>query len=67
MGISLITIGFAASLTCNVALWMAKNDAQAQARHYRALYDFLTDAYERLKRNSIRRDPKTGRYIKKGR
>lgn len=40
-----------------ISAWLYARD---ECQVYRALYD-------NLKRNSVRRDPKTGRYVKKGR
>ena len=65
MSISLIAIGFVASLACNVALWMMKKDAQAEANQWRALYEFERLQFREFAANSIYRDPKTGRYVKK--
>lgn len=40
-----------------ISLWLCERD---ERQTYRAMYDSLT-------RNSIRRDPRTGRYMKKER
>lgn len=66
MSISLIAIGFVASLACNVALWLMKSDALAEARAWKQLYDRERDMFRAFAANAISRDPKTGRYMKKG-
>lgn len=53
----LIVAGAAIALQLiTLSAWL---NARYEARLYRRLYD-------RLARNSIRRDPRTGRYVKKG-
>ena len=66
MSMSLIAIGFVASLAGNVALWLMKSDALAEARAWERLYNDASDAFASYRRNSVRRDPKTGRYMKRG-
>ena len=52
--IVLAAAGFMQLIT--ISLWLCERD---ERKTYRAMYDRLT-------RNSIRRDPRTGRYVKKG-
>ena len=47
-----------------ISMWLtARADADTQRAMFFAAYDQLTE----LTRNSIRRDPRTGRYMKKDR
>lgn len=38
--------------------------ARAEARYWENRYYFLRDAFAHYRANSLRRDPKTGRYMK---
>ena len=60
IGILLITIALQLG-----TVWLWRN-ARADADAYRSLFAAAHDQLNELHRNSIRRDPRTGRYMKKG-
>ncbi len=64
-GNELIVLAAAGALQL-ITLW-AWAAARAEARAYIRAYHNMIDAYAQLQHNSIRRDPRTGRYVKKGR
>ena len=47
-----------------VATWAALIDAQRRAAHWKREHDLLDAYFAQYRRNSIRRDRQTGRYIK---
>lgn len=59
-------VALAGSLLLNAALGWAFLTARAAADRRRASEQYMIRAYEHLRRNSVQRDPKTGRYMKKG-
>ena len=58
--------GLAASVAANFALLLSYRNARRQADMWRASEQYMIRAYERLRRSSHRRDPKTGRLMPKG-
>lgn len=48
--------------TVTISLWLA---AASHARWWHGQAEKWRDNYEHLSRNSLRRDPRTGRYVKK--
>lgn len=53
------------SLTAALAAtWLALSDAQRRAAHWKREYDLLDAYFYQYRQNSIRRDRRTGRYIK---
>lgn len=61
----------AGSLLLNAVTLWAWNEARYSAIHYRKLYehwgpraDYWRTLFDDLRRNSVLRDPKTGRYVK---
>ena len=67
------TIALAGSMLANVILIWKLIDASYRASLLRADVDYWRDSashwtrlFDDLRRNSIKRDPKTGRYVKKG-
>jgi len=56
----------AAGIMQLITLW-AWAAARLEARAYKRSHDHMVDAYAQLHRNSVRRDPRTGRYMKKER
>ena len=59
-------VALAGSLLLNAALGWAFLTARASADSWRANFDTQRRLYTELRRNSVQRDPKTGRYTKKG-
>lgn len=53
--------GFEAATGCEAAIMAVVKDQR------RASEQYMIRAYEHLRRNSVQRDPRTGRYVKKGR
>ena len=66
-----INIALLGSVTINAVLLWAWKEARYNAVHYRKLFDYWKSRadywrilFDDLRRNSVLRDPKTGRYVK---
>ena len=64
-------LALSGSLLVNVVLIWAWNEARYNAAHYRGLFEYWCgsathwrEQFDDLRRNSVLRDPKTGRYVK---
>lgn len=63
---TLTDIVLTVSLLANFALLVAWAIARARAQYWALVYKNAADQYATLRRNSHRRDPRTGRLLPKG-
>ena len=66
MLIDVIVIAVTAAQLTTLTLWLNARARANDAARYLALFNAAMDELRELDRTAVKRDPKTGRYLKKG-